>query len=313
MRRLLIALLLVPLFAACGRTDNGHWLGYIEGETALIAPPQPGWLTSVEVVRGTHVKVGQALFTLDAVRELAARDGALQAISAAEEQARQADAQITQAKAQQADVESDLDRSQKELARQQMLVQSGASPRRDLESAQAAVDSARARRNQMGAVQTQAEAAKRQANAQAGQAKASLMTAEFNLSQRTVQALVSGEVQDVYFRQGEYANAGVPVVSVLPAANVFVRFFVPETEVAKRHLGETVHVSCDGCTADLVATISFISSQAEFTPPVIYSIGNRERLVFKAEARVADPQTLPRPGVPVEVWPNDAAAEAKKP
>jgi HlyD family secretion protein len=192
-----------------------------------------------------------------------------------------------------------------------MLVQSGASPRRDLESAQAAFDSARARRNQMGAVQTQAEAAKRQANAQTGQAQASLMTAEFNLSQRSVVALVSGQVQDVFFRQGEYANAGVPVVSVLPAANVFVRFWVPEVEIAKRTLGEPVHVSCDGCPADLVATISFISAQAEFTPPVIYSVGNRERLVFKVEARVNDGALPSRPGVPVEVWPVETAPEER--
>jgi HlyD family secretion protein len=315
MKRLLLALTLVPLIAACGRTDNGHWLGYIEGETALIAPPQPGWITSVEIARGAHVKVGQPLFTLDAIRELAARDNALGAIAAAEEQARQATAQIAQAQAQQADVESDLERSQKELARQQILVQSGASPRRDLETAQAAFDSARARRNQMGALQNQAEAARRQANAQANQAKANLTTAEFNLSERTVHALVSGEVQDTFFRQGEYANAGVPVVSVLPAANVFVRFFVPETEIAQRRLGERVRVSCDRCPPDLVATISFIAAQAEFTPPVIYSVGNRERLVFKAEARVTDGATLPsRPGVPVEVWPADtASAESHAP
>ena len=66
-------------------------------------------------------------------------------------------------------------------------------------------------------------------------------------------------------------------------------------------------MSCDGCPTDLVATISFISAQAEFTPPVIYSIGNRERLVFKVEARVSDGSLPSRPGVPVEVWPVEAA------
>ncbi len=314
MRRLFLALTLLPLLAGCERSDNGHWLGYIEGETALIAPPQPGWITSVETARGAQVTIGQPLFTLDAIRELAARDNALAAITGAEEQARQAAAQIAQAQAQQADVEADLERAQKEFVRQQALVQSGASPRRDLEAAQAAFESARARRNQTIAIQTQAEAARRQANAQAGQAKASLTTAEFNLSERTVHALVSGDVQDIFFRQGEYANAGVPVVSVLPAANVFVRFFVPETEIAQRHLGDVVHLGCDGCPPDLVATISFIAAQAEFTPPVIYSIGSRERLVFKAEARVPDPTMLPRPGVPVEVWPDNAdKAEGKRP
>ena len=125
-------------------------------------------------------------------------------------------------------------------------------------------------------------------------------------------SLVTGQVQDIYFRQGEYANAGVPVVSVLPPANVFVRFFVPEQAVANLKLGSQVHIGCDGCAPDLVGTIGFIAAQAEFTPPMIYSIGNRERLVFKAEARVAGGLPL-RPGLPVEVWPVEPATSAAAP
>ena len=148
-----------------------------------------------------------------------------------------------------------------------------------------------------------------QAGAQLRSAEASLMTAQFNLSQRTVNALVSGEIQDIYFRIGEYANAGVPVVSLLPPANVFVRFFVPEPAIANLKLGTEVHISCDGCPADLIGTIRFIAAQSEFTPPVIYSIGNRERLVFKAEARVDKGLPL-RPGLPLEVWPVEPSRTA---
>jgi HlyD family secretion protein len=303
-RRLVLALL--TLLTACEEPTNTHWLGYVEGESALIAAPQPGWITSLEVARGAQVKAGQPLFTLDAPREIAARDNALAAISSAREQGQQAAAQIAQAQAQQAQIDADLMRAQKELERQQELVRIGGSPRRDLEAAQAAYDSARAQRNQAAALQTQAAAARRQADAQVRSGQASLATAEFNLSQRSVTALVSGEVQDIYFRQGEYANAGVPVISVLPPQNVFVRFFVPEPEVANLKLGTRVHISCDGCAPDLTGAIGFIAAQSEFTPPVIYSVGNRERLVFKAEARVEGGLPL-RPGVPVEVWPVEAA------
>jgi len=299
------ALALLPLLAACSQPASTHWLGYVEGETALIAPPQAGWITSIEVMRGAEVKVGDSLFTLDAVRELAARNNAQAAIMAAHEQGQQATAQIAQAQAEQASIQADIERAQKELMRQQELVRIGASPRRDMETAQATYDSAVARRNQAGAQQTQAAAARRQADAQGRQAEATLTTAEFNLSERTVHSLVTGQVQDVYFRQGEYANAGAPVVSVLPPANVFVRFFVPEPAVANLKLGTPVHIGCDGCAADLVGTITFIASQTEFTPPVIYSVGNRERLVFKAEARVASGLPI-RPGLPVEIWPVDS-------
>jgi HlyD family secretion protein len=292
---------------ACSQPANTHWLGYVEGEPALIAPPQAGWITTLEVARGSEVRVGDRLFTLDAVREVAARDNARATIRQAEEQGSQATAQAAQARAQEAQVAADIAKSQKELERQQELVRIGASPRRDLETAQAASASDRARRTQMVAQQSQAVAARRQAEAQANAAQATLATAEFNLAQRSVNSLVAGQVQDIYFRQGEYANAGVPVVSVLPPTNVFVRFFVPEEAVGNLKLGAEVHIGCDGCAADLVGRIGFISAQAEFTPPVIYSIGNRERLVFKAEARVMGGLPL-RPGLPVEVWPVEGAA-----
>jgi HlyD family secretion protein len=92
---------------------------------------------------------------------------------------------------------------------------------------------------------------------------------------------------------------------------VFVRFFVPETALSSLMLGGEVHIGCDGCAPDLTGTISFIASDAEFTPPVIYSVGNRERLVFEAEARAASGLPL-RPGLPVEVWPVETAAPESK-
>ena len=307
----LLAILTLGLLTSCDGPKDDYWLGYIEGELALIAPPQPGWITSIEVTRGAKIKPGDALFTLDAVRELASRENANAAIAAAKEQASQAVSQIAQARAEEAQVEADIAKNEKELMRQQELVRIGASPRRDLEATQAAYDSARAHRAQTVALQTQASAAVRQAEAQAHQAEANLTTAEFNLSERAVHAQVAGEVQDIYFRQGEYANAGAPVVAVLPPANVFVRFFVPEPQVSQLMLGSPVRISCDGCPAGLTGTITFIAAQAEFTPPVIYSTGNRERLVFKAEARVAGGLPI-RPGVPVEVRPV-AAAQATAP
>ena len=309
MRRMAV-IALTMLLAACAPEENTRWLGYVEGEAVLVAPPQPGWITTLNVQRGQQVKIGEPLFTLDAVRESAARDNAQAQIAAAREQGAQAMAQLAQAKAEQEQIEADIDRTSKELARQQDLVRIGASPRRDLETAQAAYDSAVARRSQSQALQGQALAARRQADAQAKQATASLDTAAFNLSQRAVTSLVSGRVENVFFREGEFAGNSAPVVSILPPNNVFVRFFVPQAEVANLMLGTEVHIGCDGCPPDLMATISFIASEVEFTPPVIYSVGNRERLVFKAEARA--PMGLPlRPGLPVEVWPVETAGAAK--
>jgi HlyD family secretion protein len=111
-----------------------------------------------------------------------------------------------------------------------------------------------------------------------------------------------GWVEEIYFRQGEYAPAQTPVVAVLPPENIFVRFFVPETELAHVKLGQRVKITCDGCAQNITATIAFIAQQEEFTPPVIFSSGNREKLVFKLEARAPGGLKL-APGQPVEVHP----------
>lgn len=79
-------------------------------------------------------------------------------------------------------------------------------------------------------------------------------------------------------------TAGAPVVSLLPPGNIFVRFFVPEPELSLVHRGDPVALACDDCPSDLSATISFISPQAEYTPPLIYSESSKAKLVFLVEA-----------------------------
>lgn len=297
-----LVLAALAVLSACQRDQNEGWLGYAEGDTALIAPPKGGWIANLAVTRGSSVKQGDLLFTLDATREEAARDSAAAQIAAANAQGAQAEAQRAQAKAQEAQASAQVIESQKELARREGLLKLGGASQRELEQAQAAYDSARAARAQAEAQQSAAAAQRRQAQAEAEQAHANLAAADFDVSERSVRARIGGQVQDIYFRQGEYVNAGTPVVAILPPANVYVRFFVPETDVESVKLGARVHIGCDGCPPDLAAAVSFVSTTAEFTPPIIYSVANRRRLVFKVEARA--PQGLPlRPGLPVNVTP----------
>jgi HlyD family secretion protein len=102
----------------------------------------------------------------------------------------------------------------------------------------------------------------------------------------------AGTVQEVYFRVGETVQPGRPIVSILPPQNVKVRFFVPQAMLPGLRIGDRVLIACDGCRTDLTARISFISAQAEFTPPVIYSLEERARLVFRLEAVPDRPEEL---------------------
>ena len=106
-------------------------------------------------------------------------------------------------------------------------------------------------------------------------------------------------MQDTYFVEGEWVPAGRPVAALLPPGNVKVRFYVPETVVGSLRPNQPLEVLCDGCPAPIPAAVSFISIQAEYTPPVLYSKESRAKLVFLVEARPA-PGAL-HPGQPVDV------------
>jgi len=109
-------------------------------------------------------------------------------------------------------------------------------------------------------------------------------------------------VVDTLFARGEWVPAGAPVVSLLPPANVKVRFFVPEPRLGSVTVGQKVALACDGCAAPIAGTVSFIAPQAEYTPPVIYSKDSRAKLVFLVEARPAPEDAVKlHPGQPIDV------------
>jgi HlyD family secretion protein len=145
-----------------------------------------------------------------------------------------------------------------------------------------------------------AEAALRQANA-------NMVWSETRLARRRALSPAEGTIQQVYYRPGETVPPGRPVVALLPPVNLKLRFFAPEAELPAIKFGDTVAVSCDGCDKGLSAKVSFIARSAEFTPPVIYSMDERAKLVFLIEARPDQPEKF-RVGQPVSVTLVKAAA-----
>ena len=132
-------------------------------------------------------------------------------------------------------------------------------------------------------------------------AEAHVTTSETRLARRQGFAPVAGTVQQIYFREGEMVQAQRPVLSIMPPGNMKLRFFVPESELPKLAIGDTVRVTCDNCGPDLTAKIYFIATTAEYTPPVIYSLDERNKLVYLIQARPARPDAL-RVGQPISVY-----------
>jgi HlyD family secretion protein len=109
-------------------------------------------------------------------------------------------------------------------------------------------------------------------------------------------------VFDTLFREGEWVAAGSPVVRLLPPANVKIRFFVPQPLLDRFAVGREVQIRWDGGEAPVAAHVTYVSTEPEFTSPIIYSNETRSKLTFMIEARPAV-EDAPRlhPGQPVEV------------
>ena len=136
--------------------------------------------------------------------------------------------------------------------------------------------------------------------AQYREALARLDAAQTRLARRKLLSPVEGLVQQVYYRPGETVPVGRPIVSLLPPGNVKVRFYVAEPLLASIAIGDPIRFHCDGCPADMAGKITFMSRHAEYTPPVIYSMQERHKLVYLVEAKPQDPKAL-RVGQPVDV------------
>jgi HlyD family secretion protein len=142
-------------------------------------------------------------------------------------------------------------------------------------------------------------------------AEAHVNTSQTRLARRNGFAPVSGTLQQIYFRVGETVPAQRPVLSIMPPGNLKLRFFVPEPELPKLANGDEIHITCDSCAADLTAKIYFIATMAEYTPPVIYSLDERSKLVFLIQARPSRPDSL-RVGQPVSIYFNAKTSAADK-
>jgi HlyD family secretion protein len=295
-----------------------EWQGYADADFVKVGPTQQGLITAVHVERGDRVVKGAPLFEQDDADDRYAVDQATRLLQQAKDQLVNLESpakptEIAVAVANLGDAKAARDKVLADLQRNQVLLKSGAATaqtvdeeRADLASAEAkiaaeeaALEQAKASLGRPGEITAQTSAV--------DAAEAALAMARWKLAQRSVVSPVTGVVADVLARAGETLQAGAPVVSLLPPENIFVRFFVPEPSLAHLHVGDTVALLCDNCSADVTGAVSFIAPQAEYTPPFIYSETTRSKFVFLAEARPKPAEaTLFNPGQPVSVRPRAA-------
>ncbi len=309
---LLYALCMLVLLGACQETPETVYQGYVEGKFVQVAAPLAGRLEELAVQRGDQVAVGDPLFALERAAEAAAVAAARQEVERAKNQLAdlekgQRPSELAAIEARLRQAQAALELSRQELTRRQDLYRQQMVSAEELDRARTAVQrdaaalkdlQAQLKTAGLGARSDQIEAAR----AAVAAADARQAQAQWALEQKTKAAPASALVFDTFFEPGEFVPAGRPVVSLLPPENRIVRFFVPEPALGTLAVGQPVRIVFDGREAPVPARIDFISPQAEYTPPVIYSRETREKLIYLIEARPeAEAATLLHPGQPVSV------------
>jgi len=303
---------IVALLAACSGKPAGYFPGYAEAEYVRLATPIAGTLVKLHIHRGDQVQANTPAFVLEQESERAAREEAAARVQRAAAQldnlkkGRRPD-EIAAIRAQLNQAEAAQRLSANNLTRRQKLVTDKFISPSALDEARAAVERDQARVHELRAQLRVAQLGARNDEIRAAEqelksAEAQLAQADWKLSQKTQRVPVYGHVADVLYREGEFVQAGSPVVSVLPPQNIKVRFFVPEQALGTLRIGQEATVQCDGCKAAIPARISYVSSAPEYTSPLIYSKENRATLVFMIEARPVPERAQDfHPGQPVEV------------
>ncbi|PTV95225.1 HlyD family secretion protein [Rhodobacter aestuarii] len=314
----LCSLPIIASFLAACAAPSVLATGYVEGEHVALAPVALAELRLLEVARGDQVVAGQTLAMQEDRDAMIALEQAKAALAQAQsqlenlqqgkrpEEIRVIEASLTSARAQ-------LVETRRTAARYETLATRGAATEAQREDAQTALSVAEAKVAEIEADLVVAKLPARAAEIAAAEAavragQASVDQAQWLLDKRKVQAPADGVISDVLRHPGEMVGPTAPVLTMLPEGAVKLRLYVPEGEIAAIHPETRLRISCDGCAPGLTARVSYIADGPEFTPPVIYSLQNRQKLVYLVEARPEGTTSL-KPGQIVDATLAESAHE----
>jgi HlyD family secretion protein len=309
-----IALVAICAFlTGCTEDQLTSYQGYVEGEFVYLSASESGRLDRLLVAKGQQVSSDTPLFALESVNEAAADRQARQQLNVAEAQLEdlrtgKRPPELEVIRAQLAQATANDKTSAAKLSRDTAQHKAGGIATTQLEAtrAEAEVNAARVRelKSQLDVANLPARDQQiRAQTANVAAARAALDQAAWKLNQKSVTAASAGLVFDTIYREGEWVKAGNPVIRLLPQEKVKVRFFVPEPVLGTFTIGKEVTLHCDGCPAEIPAKVTFISTEAEYTPPIIYSNETRSKLVYMIEAHPLAASANLHPGQPIEVKP----------
>jgi HlyD family secretion protein len=252
--------------------------GRIEVTRVDIASKLAGRVAQVRIKEGDAVQKGELIAALDTAELRAQLAGAKAAVQRAIAAIARAEADINIRKA-------EYDLAEVEMQRATRLEQTSAGTRADLERRRAQSLVAAAQIEGARSALVEANAAKSAADAQVRQIEAMLDDSELHTP-------VSGRVEYKLVQAGEVVAAGGRVVTMLDLSDVYMTIFLPTGESGRVALGSQARIVLDSVpNAVFPATVSFVASEAQFTPKTVETQNERQKLMYRVKLAI-DPKLL---------------------
>ncbi len=315
MKRIIPILIAATVLACSNKKDDGmvHLNGRIEAPTVDLGPKVPGRVVEVLVREGDRVKAGTLLVRLDLGETSIAVEREQAGVRSAQARAQDLEAggresEIAAAQAEVLDRRVAVVGAETEAERQRFLFSRKVGTERDYDQARITVERAKAalkisqerldivregsRRNQTRAAEAEAE-----------RAQAVLKQTVAVAREGEIRAPADGVIVHRLAEPGQLVGAGQAAVTMAFANRLFVRTFIPETQLGKVRMGSPARVTVDAFPGrEFPARITEIAPQAEFTPKQVETRSERVNLVFAAKADLDRGWNEPLvPGQPAEV------------
>lgn len=295
MNRHIAILLAAAVAAALSSCRDGRGEGFLSSATVdadlwKISPAVSGTLAAVSVREGDSVAAGQVVAAVDSV-PLALKAAEIEASIA------ELSANVAAKVAENRVLEAAHRGAVREDARSRTLAAQGAATVRASDDARTQFETSEARL----AAARSAVAALR---ARGGVLRAQLGTMRDQIARCSMAAPASGTVLSRFRNAGEAAIPGRPVLEIGRVDTLWAEFFVPQTALASLKVGAPLRLRLDAGSGErwVPARLSWVSSEAEFTPKGVQTREARNELVYRCRALAANPQGALKRGMPVEVW-----------
>ena len=308
----LIVFLCAGALSGCSKDQDAKYLGYIEGKYTYLSSKVSGHLIALPIHKGETVKAGSLAYVLDPEPERSQLDAAKAKLEADEHQLAnlkrgQRPTILHQLEANIKEAQSAVTFAKKMYHRDRVLIKTNAIGQAQLDKSKDDFQRAKEKLNAAESALAEGKQGARQDEilAQASRvkaAKADVAHLTWVVNQKRGYIPKSGMIDDTFYRVGEFVPVGKSVASLLTPENRILVFFIPEKKLSQLKVGAKIAFTCDSCDQATHATVTYIGSRAEYTPPVIYSKDSRDKLVYYIEAKI-DPKVVTQfhPGQPVEV------------